>query len=78
MSTQIFNSTIGQIVDVPDEAVDAYLAQDAYRRVKKSDYGPQSAAPDSPPDQETAPPAEAPAAAPVPEPVPDPPEGAPV
>lgn len=35
--SQIFNTTINRIVDVPDESVGAYLAQSAYRKVKPSD-----------------------------------------
>jgi len=37
---EIFNTTINRIVDVPDGAVDAYLAQDAYRKVTKADRTP--------------------------------------
>jgi hypothetical protein len=43
---KIFNTTIGSIVDVPDESVGAYLAQPAYRKVKASD-------PAAPPDTDT-------------------------
>lgn len=50
MSVEIFNTTTNSIVDVPEEAVDAYLAQPAYRKVSKADRNRTApvAAPDDP------------------------------
>lgn len=41
MAVEIFNTSTKQIVEVPDDAADAYLAQTTYRKVKPTDRVPE-------------------------------------